>query len=116
DLRELIAHYPPVCYPGRGLRLAESSGETWDAGGKAVAGMEYAFESNTFQRATRLVVCNFMIMPDGRILRDWEGAQREVGMSYRYYGAAQMQLVFSSGTTKARRDVIIREILGGYRP
>jgi hypothetical protein len=116
DLRELIAHYPPVCYPGRGLRMAEANVHRWDAAGMPVEGTEYEFESNTFQRATRLVVCNFMVMPDGRILRDWDGAEQEVGMNYRYYGAAQMQLVFSGGTARSRRDAIIGEILGAYRP
>lgn len=116
DIRDLTPHYPPVCYPGRGLALTSAVPKDWRADKLTVQGTEYQFESNTFQTDKLTVVANFMVLPDGRTCRDMTEVRKQAGLRTRFYGAAQVQVVFSSDTTIERRDQICDEIIAAYMP
>lgn len=116
DVRDLTPHYPPVCYPGRGLTLVATHPKDWSAAGLTVRGTEYQFESNSFQTGTLTIVENFMVLPDGRTCRNMEQVRQQVAMRARYFGAAQVQVVLDSETPDAERDRICSEFVAAYAP
>lgn len=116
DVRDLVPHYPPICYPGRGLTLTLTQPGDWRAGDLTVTGTEYQFESNTFQSDKLTIVDNFMILPDGRTCRDMSQVRKQVGLKTRFFGAAQWQLVFDSDTPADARERICGEFITAYRP
>ena len=116
DVRDRVAHYPPVCYPGRGLRLTSATQSVVALGERPVPVTRYEFESNHFARSAQVCVDNFMILPDGRMKPDMQGMEREIGLSNRFFGAAQVQVV-SEGTVPAQeRDEAFTQIVGAYEP
>jgi hypothetical protein len=116
DVRDLTPHYPPVCYPGRGLTLISTGIFDWQVGGLKVSGTEYDFESNTFRSPNLTIVENFMVLPNGRITPDMTAVKEQVALKNRYFGAAQFQVVFDSDISQERRRAITEEILSGYKP
>jgi len=116
DVRDLVPHSPPVCYPGRGLTLIAREPREWKAGDLTVNGTEYQFESNTFQTSNLTVVENFMILPDGRTCRNMDEVHKQVGLRTRYFGAAQVQLVMDFDATPQRRQEICEQFIAAYRP
>lgn len=116
DVRDLTPHYPPVCYPGRGLTLIATRNKDWSTAGLAIQGTEYQFESNTFQTSALTIVENFMVLPDGRFCRNMDDVRREAGMNTRYFGAAQVQVVMDSDVPDAERDRICCEFVAAYAP
>lgn len=116
DVRDLVPHYPPVCYPGRGLTLVSARPRSWRAGDLPIPGTQYEFESDAFDTPDLTVVDHFMILPDGRITRDMADVKREVSLRDRYFGAAQVQFVFDSTLPLERRDEICNLVLSAYRP
>jgi hypothetical protein len=116
DVRYLVPHYPPVCYPGRGLSLRRSEAVDWSADGLKVAGTRYEFESNTFHSPKLTVVDNFIVLPDGRICRNMDGVEREIGLANRYFGAAQVQVVFDAGTREGERSKITEQFIVMFKP
>lgn len=116
DVRDLVPHYPPVCYPGRGLSLDSARPVDWRVPELDVTGTEYQFESNTFETDKLTIVDNFMVLPDGRICREMNQVRRQVGLRTRYFGAAQVQVVFSSDTPAGAREKICDEFIEAYRP
>lgn len=116
DVRDLTPHYPPVCYPGRGLTLTKSQPRDWRLGARTVMGTEYQFESDSFQSNKNRIVENFMVLPDGRTCRDMSEVRKLAGLRTRYFGAAQVQIVFSFDTPPDRRGEISDEIIKAYKP
>ena len=116
DVRDLVAHYPPVCYPGRGLRLTSATQSTVPAAARQIPVTRYEFESNTFTRSAQVCVDNFMILPDGRMKPDMQGMEREIGLSNRYFGAAQVQVVTEGAVAVEERNEAFMQIVGAYEP
>jgi hypothetical protein len=116
DVRDLTPHFPPMCYPGRGLTLISTQPRDWPLYQLTINGTEYQFESNSFKSDKLTIVDNFMILPNGRTCRDMIEVRRQIGLKTRYFGAAQVQLVFDSDTSQAERDSICTEFFKAYRP
>src|SRR6185295_13858053 len=92
DARDMLAHYPPICYPSRGWVLSAAVPREWQVGDLAVQGIEYRFSMEGLDRAQTLVVDNFMVMPDGRFMRDMKAVEDAAAdVRTRYFGAAQFQ-------------------------
>jgi hypothetical protein len=82
-----------------------------------VQGIEYRFSMEGLDRAQTLVVDNFMVMPDGRFMRDMKAVEDAAAdVRTRYFGAAQFQFVFSGNMDQAARDAALTTLLGGMRP
>lgn len=116
DVRDLVAHYPPVCYPGRGLRLTSATQGDTSVGELHIPVTRYEFESNTFKRSAQVCVDNFMILPDGRMKPNMEGMEREIGLNNRYFGAAQVQVVSEGTVGVEERNEAFAQIVGAYEP
>jgi hypothetical protein len=116
DVRDLAPHYPPVCYPGRGLTEVSSRPLDWPVANLTVNGTEYEFEATNFETDKLTIVENFMILPDGRTCRDMNEVRREIALSTRYFGAAQVQLVFQSDLSAEKRQDTCKEFIQAYKP
>src|ERR1044071_5301891 len=85
DARDLVGHYPPVCYVNQGWTLRQKVTQDWTLDdGMKLYGMEYEFDRMAFKPAeglgaypTTIRVANFMILPDGnQIVRDMDAVRQ----------------------------------------
>jgi hypothetical protein len=110
DVRDMLGHFPPVCYPAHG----------WDLDGRKTVGVQVGqFEADavfyTFRREqdfttnTKTVLSLFILpSPEGPIL---EGAYAPVERAGRYrdrsrLGAAQVQVITPDGLSEESRTRI----------
>ncbi len=112
DARDLLGHYPPVCYVTNGWTQDSVVPRDWKVGDLAIRGVEYRFSRSTFSQSTTIVIDNFMILPDGRTARDMEAISFAAeDPRKKVFGAAQVQMVFDAGTSPDERDEIIHTFL-----
>ena len=116
DARDMAGHYPLNCYPAHGWTLAEQRDVTWQLGDMRLPGRSYRF---TYQQAggdNQMIVNNFIIMPDGRIVRDIsEVYAAAADYTSHFYGAAQVQLVMRPDLSAESRRDIFQRIVGANR-
>jgi hypothetical protein len=94
DPRDMLGHYPPVCYKTYGETLDRTEPRDWKVGGLAIPGMAYEFSQSWQGRRSSRVVYNFLIVPGKGIVRDMpELSKASEFYQQRYWGAAQLQLV-----------------------
>lgn len=119
DSRDMVGHYPPICYRAQGKTQDEKycGPRDWTVNGKTIPGYEYQF-TEVFQGQTRrTTVYNFLIVPGSGIVRDMKGVERAAeDYQQRYYGAAQFQVVFhgqaSAERSREERDEIFATLMG----
>src|SRR3954464_15817082 len=91
DSRDMVGHYPPICYRAQGMMLDEkfSRDRDWNVNGAKIPGHEYQFTEVWQGQTNHTVVYNFLIVPGRGIVRDMKGVE-EAAEDYqqRYYGAA----------------------------
>lgn len=117
DARDISGHYPPVCYPAHGMIQRSVEPRDWQVGGIEIKGREYQFAGERFGRG-RLIVDNFIIVPDGRTVRTMNAVQELTGNYLRrFYGAAQVQVIFGDRSiAPQRRRAIFREMIEAHMP
>ena len=119
DARDMGGHYPPVCYPSSGwLSVGDPKGKvaTWNIGGKTIPGMEYEFShlDEEGQSRTRIVE-NLLIIPRGTDCYVSEMKElRGFAADYlrRFYGAAQIQLIFDGTVPENVRRETFTQLIG----
>ncbi|MAE59832.1 MAG: hypothetical protein CMJ49_00590 [Planctomycetaceae bacterium] len=127
DARDMLGHYPPICYTGQGWRLTrqvEQPKDRWVVDDVSIAVMEYDFRrSYEFsvdeeEVQTYLVVRNFMILPDRNSVWDMDLVDKhQEDFRKRGYGAAQVQIVFyGETTTMGFRDDITTMLITTLEP
>lgn len=105
DPRDMLGHFPPVCYRAHGMTMILAQERDWMVGGMKITGMEYQFSQRLVGQTYRTTVYNFFVVPnpdapagksESCIKRDMD-AVRDASETYtiRAYGAAQFQVVFS---------------------
>jgi hypothetical protein len=139
DPRDMLGHYPPVCYPANGdPQSGEGKARDWEvrerpsddaATARTISGMEYVFERqfsdprgvSSLTRTT--VVYNFLVVPDRReTIRDMDALQRAAkDYQRRAYGAAQFQVVFGGDDNhpvlpREQRDKVFQALIGPNLP
>jgi hypothetical protein len=113
DARDLVGHFPPVCYPAHGWTLDFVRPRDWHVRGLFIPGAEYGFSFTGPESVEQIVIANFMVLPKGEILRDMRGVQKAAAdYTAHWYGAAQVQLVTSANLTDAQRDLVVQELVG----
>lgn len=115
DRRGLLGYFPPVFYPGQGWRI--TSDNDWNVRVKDVTipAKWYKLVKPGTDKAERMIVGNFMIVPDGRLVRDMTGVNsHSATKSHNLFGAAQMQVVVHGYLTANTRDEIFRELVTGH--
>ena len=117
DARDVLGHYPPICYAGQGW--VQKSSEPIDAssGDMQIAGTRYTFTSNRGGRAFDMTVDNFLALPTGKTCRDMDGVDRVARDSHmKFFGAAQVQIVYDESIEAARRQELFETFVGVTRP
>jgi hypothetical protein len=116
DARDLLGHFPPVCYPAHGWTLDASAPAAWDLGGVRVAGVRYRFAKGGAEPAD-LVADNFMVVPETGFAPDMDAVNRAAGDTrLRALGAAEVQVLTDLRMTDARRDEVVRELVSPLLP
>ena len=117
DARDILGHFPPVCYPGQGWQLVNAMPHDWNVEGLALKGMSYEFRSGQFREEGRICVDNFMLLPSGRIARDMDEVSEAAQDSrQKFLGAAQVQLVYDGSVSARDRSEIFEEFVTMLRP
>jgi len=112
DARDLLGHYPPVCYPASGWTMRSAKSKDWSIGGLMIHGMEYEFSRSGLERSSRMLIDNFMLLPDGTVARDMDSIHSVAQDNRRKnYGAAQIQVVFDVSTSSVERDKIFQTFI-----
>jgi len=101
DTRDMVGHYPPVCYPAHGW--ADRSAQL-DGGAPGRVVRNYRFERLTRNRTEAIVVRNFFSVPEEGRLPDMESVRSiDEYRGRRVLGAAQVQMVFGGGMSESER-------------
>ncbi len=114
DSRDMLGHYPPVCYPAHGQTLVSETPRDWHIGDLTIKGTEYHFSYRSAEQGLlKRVVYNFLIIPGRGIARNMDAVMAAAeDYQERYYGAAQFQLVFSGTLSQEDRDSIMEKVVG----
>lgn len=117
DARDIAGHYPPVCYPGSGLNEQSREPFNRELDGVTIHGMEYVFAPDAYG-SQQLTVDNFLLVPDHDVVRDMDAVfARAWDFLKRFYGAAQVQVVFSDpNLTDAEREEIFNTMIDAHMP
>ncbi len=113
DARDLLGHYPPVCYPAQGWRIYETIQGVGLNGEKASAptGSDhwalYRMEHGKSERfAGGRDVYQKMLLPTGVQTLSMQEVQDFAGnYQLRHYGAGQVQVVMNSAGSESTRDM-----------
>jgi hypothetical protein len=119
DVRDMVGHYPPVCYPAHGWQSGGSAPVDIEVGGEKAFAIKYSFSRTDDLFEHRMAVVDFFVIPEENAflfsdMNAVEHASRssEVGG----LGVAQIQIVMGDDTTPQRREQIIRETLRAIAP
>ena len=122
DARDIYGHYPPNCYPGQGWEIDPRAGAPpfdLEVDDTLVTGTIYNFEMGPIE-GRRCVVYNFILLPNGQIARDMsQVSKRAWDYMKRYYGAAQVQVVFGEPECRLdpkRHGEIFEEMVSAHLP
>jgi hypothetical protein len=117
DARDLVCHYPPVCYPGQGWKLISKQAQAWEVGGGTIAGTNYEFSRSDFESGTGILAANTMILPDGQFKPDMRGVEEAAANVHRRgYGAAQIQVIVDGAMSEMDRARVIQAMLELHKP
>jgi hypothetical protein len=116
DARDLLGHYPLVCYPAHGWLLITKEPRDWTLGGTTIRGMRYRF-AGANGGASKTVVDNFMVLPTGQFGRDMDAVNAVAAdVRLRHFGAAEVQIVTDGTMSDDRRDEVLRALVAPTVP
>lgn len=117
DARDILGHYPPVCYPAHGWVQEDAVAREWNVEGLTIHGTEYIFAANSPSKSGRIAICNFMLLPQGGTVRDMQGVIAAAADSRRkLFGAAQVQVVMDAEVPRAERKAAFMELITAAAP
>ena len=117
DARDLVGHYPPVCYPANGLTAGSVEPRDWTIEGVPIEAMRYRFVDARLSNPSEMVVDNFMVLPRGTTARDMYSVQMVAkDRRQRVYGAAEVQVVSNGAMGDERRNEVFRLLVGSALP
>ncbi|BAM03249.1 hypothetical protein [Phycisphaera mikurensis] len=118
DARDILGHWPPVCYEANGYSPVSAEDTRWTVAGRELPGRRYRFaKEGPDGRRDRIVVANFLVLPDGRVVRDMAQVT-DAGGDYRLrsYGAAQVQVLTPEGMSEELRRGLELDFLAAHAP
>lgn len=117
DVRDLLGHWPPVCYSGQGWVKDSALQRQWQVDDLQITGMQYEFSSYTPGRSSHLSVDDFFILPDGRFCPSMDDIGRHArARQQRVLGAAQVQIVTDGSFTLEQRNELVGVFVRACRP
>lgn len=118
DARDMLGHYPPVCYPNAGwleVEPEEGADTTVKAGGVELPVRAYRFRRiREHGQEDAIRILNTFILPDGSVTRDKDDVNRQSErLAVSVQGVAQVQIMVAAAMPldEARRNA--GELLGG---
>ena len=117
DARDMVGHYPPICYPSNGWTKMNSTPRDWDVEDVRITGMVYDFSRHSTRSPAATTIANFMILPSGKIAREIDEVNR-VAQNYlrQSLGAAQVQILCDADMPDEEREEAIRLFLNACCP
>jgi hypothetical protein len=117
DARDLMGHYPPVCYPNQGWKMENATPRQWRVEGLdgLVDGKQYRFRRSR-DDVGGLTIQNFMMLPNGRTGRDMDAIHKSASTDQHFYGAGQVQVITQSGMPEEERDRVVQDLVQGHLP
>ena len=117
DARDLLGHWPPNCYPSNGFTLEAPESRQWRVAGESLPGLRFRMHKTVDGRRAEQVVDFFMVLPDGRIVREMDTVTDAAARhDWRFYGAAQVQVLTSGAMSDAERDAVFRDLVSAHQP
>ncbi len=117
DARDILGHYPPVCYPSQGWVRTASRAVDWSRPPREFRGTEYTFVRQRLEGATTTIVDNVLVTAGGQTFRDMSGVEAAAqDRLWKHFGAAQVQFVHDGQVTPERRREIVNDLLGLLDP
>ncbi len=117
DARDMIGHYPPICYPSAGWEPTEPPNRdvTLSVNGMSLPVREYGFKGYLEGgREDVIRIFNAFVLPDGAITREIDDIHRQSErLSVAVQGVAQMQVITSGRLSDEDAIAAAEEILGG---
>jgi hypothetical protein len=113
DSRDMVGHYPPRCYPAHGMVQRDNHFKQRVVEGVEIPFTQYEFASMSLGETVDLIVNNFIVLPDGRIMPDIDGmASMAADYQKRFLGAAQVQIVVEATVPASDEERIFNELVG----
>jgi hypothetical protein len=102
DARDLMGHYPPVCYPAQGWRVVESYepvNRIFENEAERTGWALYPFtHGSTSDGRVKMMVYNKMLLPNGSATTRMDVVHTVAGdFQRRHYGAAALQIIVNEG-------------------
>ncbi|MCX5662430.1 MAG: exosortase-associated EpsI family protein [Planctomycetota bacterium] len=117
DARDILGHYPPVCYPAHGWVQENAVPRDWSIDGMEIHGMEYTFAANSPTKSGRITILDFMLLPAGGTVRDMKGVITAAGDSRRkLFGAGQVQVVMDADMGPEDREAVFKTLITAAGP
>lgn len=117
DVRDLLGHYPPRCYPANGYTLQSSEQKDWKVGDLTIHGTRYEFQPSRLQWMGLQVVQDFMILPDGTTCPDMKGVDAAArDRRKKFFGGAHVQIVSDITLPEDQRTDALERIIGSALP
>jgi hypothetical protein len=119
DSRDLVGHFPPVCYPANGWSPQGVQDASFALASGTFPARVYEFNRIVDGVEQRLRVFSFFVVPSGEaeIASDYDSlsaASRDRRLTG--LGAAQLQLIGGEGFTEAERQAVIDEFIQALEP
>jgi hypothetical protein len=118
DSRDMIGHYPPVCYPASGW-VDAAQGEPAEAelvvGGRRLPVRQYAFRRIGDSGVEEQIrIFNAFVLPDGTVTRRIDDINRQSErLAVAVQGVAQLQLITSAADAREEAIGAAEELLRG---
>lgn len=118
DARDMIGHYPPICYPSAGwteMPADANSDRTLTVLGRPFPVREYGFKGYLEGGREEVIrIFNAFILPDGTVTRDIDDINRQSErLSVAVQGVAQVQVITSGRVTTDEAIGAAEEVLSG---
>ncbi len=115
--RDIIGHYPPVCYPAQGWVETDSQPVTLRFDGRPFEATQYTFTRESAVRDEMFQVINFMVLPDGRFAADMDEVTRAAqDYQRKFLGVAQVQVILSPQLPQSEKDAVADQFVDMLGP
>lgn len=117
DARDILGHYPPVCYAGQGWMRNATEPVDWRLDEQTIQGTRYLFSSERSGRRSEIVVDNALFLPNGTTCRDMDGVDTAARDNrLKFFGAAQVQVVYDNAIPDGQRRELFETFIRAARP
>lgn len=117
DVRDMIGHHPPVCYPAHGWTTTRDQPKIYEVGGVEIPARSYGFEQSLPTLARAIAISTVLIRPDGAFHRTMAGVRAAPERSELHLlGAGQVQVIFHEPIAEAQRRRIVEQFLEACLP